>query len=122
MTSGAMKRIQWSDQEIALAMIFDSWEINHGVIGKLLMNRWVSIRGATTAPGDERTAKSVTEKLSKLRRENPQLTSLSGEWNLAMAHQYILQLSIDLNLHFKMVLLTPDEVDMIRKVSWPGFL
>jgi hypothetical protein len=42
-TMEATKGIQWNNLEIALVMTFDSWELNHDVISKLLMNRRVSI-------------------------------------------------------------------------------
>jgi hypothetical protein len=108
----AMSGAKWTDEETAVAIMFDMWGINHKLIANLLTERWAAVRGIQNG----RTVPAVRGKLDRIRRNHPELRG----WKREAVYKYIDGLNVDRDSIHQRLVLTRKDIDMIITVCFPG--
>lgn len=111
-----MSGTKWSDEEIAVLVVFALWGFSHKAIAAILTNRRAEIRAILepVVPQYTRTVKAVDSKLVKVRQENPDLWSSTEGWNQRAVLEYLQQLNVDHQLVIRILSLTQADIDIIR--------
>jgi hypothetical protein len=111
-----MSGTKWSDEEIAVLVVFALWGFSHKAIAAVLTNRRAEIRAILepVVPQYIRTVKAVDSKLVKVRQENPDLWSSTEGWNQRAVLEYLQQLNVDHQLVIRLLSLTQADIDIIH--------
>jgi hypothetical protein len=100
-------KVQWLDEEIAIILMFDTWNIDHTLIVNLLNSRqYVAMR----------TVDSMRSRLARVRRDHEELTDENGKWIRNAVEEYIRSLIIDEAFILKLLEITKEEAHRMIQV------
>lgn len=92
--------MEWSNDKVALLIVFDMWGYEHDQIKRILESRSIVTTGPSlsdynAAPVYQVSIKAIQEQLKKVRSENPQLWRRGSGWNREAVAAYLCELSVD---------------------------
>ena len=104
-------KVQWLDEEIAIILMFDTWNINHSLIVNLLNSR-------RYVAHQTRTVDSMRSQLARVRRDHKELTDENGKWIRSAVEEYIRSLLIDEGFILKLLEITKEEAHQLIQVRF----
>jgi hypothetical protein len=95
--------MEWSNENVAILIVFDMWGYQHEQIKRLLERRSVVMAGSSLSdyaatPVYQVSIKAIKEQLKRVRSENRQLWRRGSGWNKEEVTAYLCRLSIDRRL------------------------